>query len=154
MKILVTYPSREELHRIIGAHHPERRARFQSPCWIAMPFWKSDRFAEVLVAPHVREYAVPVGDGHAARTERGARMPGSIPLRQFAARRPRRGGMRARAGADARPLPPGHRGRAARRSAVLRHRIILNFDAHADGQTPETILDAIIQGVTARVSAS
>ncbi len=23
---------------------------------------------------------------------------------------------------------------------VLRHRIILNFDAHADGQTPETIL--------------
>ena len=25
--------------------------------------------------------------------------------------------------------------------AVLRHRIILNFDAHADGQTPETILE-------------
>ena len=24
--------------------------------------------------------------------------------------------------------------------AVLRHRIILNFDAHAEGQTPETIL--------------
>ena len=30
--------------------------------------------------------------------------------------------------------------------AVLRHRIILNFDAHADGQTPETILQAIHQG--------
>jgi MoxR-like ATPase len=38
--------------------------------------------------------------------------------------------------------------------AVLRHRIILNFDAHADGQTPETILDAIIQGVTARASVA
>ena len=25
-------------------------------------------------------------------------------------------------------------------AAVLRHRIILNFDAHADGQTPETLL--------------
>ena len=25
-------------------------------------------------------------------------------------------------------------------AGVLRHRIILNFDAHADGQTPETIL--------------
>jgi MoxR-like ATPase len=37
---------------------------------------------------------------------------------------------------------------------VLRHRIILNFDAHADGQTPETILAAIIQGVTARASAA
>ncbi len=33
---------------------------------------------------------------------------------------------------------------------MLRHRIILNFDAHADGQTPETILTAIIESVTAQ----
>ena len=33
--------------------------------------------------------------------------------------------------------------------AVLRHRIILNFDAHADGQTPETILTQIIENVSA-----
>jgi len=33
--------------------------------------------------------------------------------------------------------------------AVLRHRIILNFDAHADGQTPETILSKIIPSVGA-----
>ena len=33
--------------------------------------------------------------------------------------------------------------------AVLRHRIILNFDAHADGQTPETILSQIIENVSA-----
>jgi MoxR-like ATPase len=33
--------------------------------------------------------------------------------------------------------------------AVLRHRIILNFDAHADGQTPETILSRIIPSVSA-----
>ena len=39
-------------------------------------------------------------------------------------------------------------------AAVLRHRIILNFDAHADGQTPETILNAIIHGVTAHASAA
>jgi MoxR-like ATPase len=38
-------------------------------------------------------------------------------------------------------------------AAVLRHRIILNFDAHADGQTPETILSAIIKGVSAKVAA-
>jgi MoxR-like ATPase len=38
--------------------------------------------------------------------------------------------------------------------AVLRHRIILNFDAHADAQTPETILNALIQDVTAQVSAA
>ena len=35
--------------------------------------------------------------------------------------------------------------------AVLRHRIILNFDAHADGQTPETILSRIIPSVGAAV---
>jgi uncharacterized protein (DUF58 family) len=34
-------------------------------------------------------------------------------------------------------------------AAVLRHRIILNFDAHADGQTPETILSKIIPSVVA-----
>ena len=38
-------------------------------------------------------------------------------------------------------------------AAVLRHRIILNFDAHADGQTPETILATIIKGVTAKAAA-
>ena len=32
--------------------------------------------------------------------------------------------------------------------AVLRHRIILNFDAHADGQTPETIMSKVIENVT------
>ena len=32
---------------------------------------------------------------------------------------------------------------------VLRHRIILNFDAHADGQTPDTLLTTIIESVTA-----
>src|SRR5260370_1392341 len=39
-------------------------------------------------------------------------------------------------------------------AAVLRHRIILNFDAHADGQTPETILQAILKGVSAQTSAA
>ena len=34
---------------------------------------------------------------------------------------------------------------------VLRHRVILNFDAHADGQTPETVLGEIIQN--AKVTA-
>jgi MoxR-like ATPase len=34
-------------------------------------------------------------------------------------------------------------------AAVLRHRIILNFDAHAEGQTAETILSELIAGVPA-----
>jgi MoxR-like ATPase len=33
--------------------------------------------------------------------------------------------------------------------SVLRHRIILNFDAHADGQTPDSILRDILRDLTA-----
>ena len=39
-------------------------------------------------------------------------------------------------------------------AAVLRHRIILNFDAHADGETPETVLQAIIKHVTAQAAVA
>jgi MoxR-like ATPase len=38
--------------------------------------------------------------------------------------------------------------------AVLRHRIILNFDAHAEGQTPETILGQIIPSVTSQAGTA
>jgi MoxR-like ATPase len=38
--------------------------------------------------------------------------------------------------------------------AVLRHRIILNFDAHADAQTPETVLGAVIKTVTAQTAVA
>jgi MoxR-like ATPase len=38
--------------------------------------------------------------------------------------------------------------------AVLRHRIILNFDAHADGETPETVLSAIIRDVSVRAAVA
>jgi MoxR-like ATPase len=37
-------------------------------------------------------------------------------------------------------------------AGVLRHRIILNFDAHAEGQTTETMLKELIAGVPAAVS--
>lgn len=36
--------------------------------------------------------------------------------------------------------------------AVLRHRIILNFDAHADDQTPETLLKEIITAATSKAA--
>jgi MoxR-like ATPase len=39
-------------------------------------------------------------------------------------------------------------------AAVLRHRIILNFDGHAEGQTPDSILSTIIRGVVSHASAA
>jgi len=38
--------------------------------------------------------------------------------------------------------------------AVLRHRIILNFDAHADGQTADGILEEILRSQAARAPAA
>jgi MoxR-like ATPase len=37
--------------------------------------------------------------------------------------------------------------------SVLRHRIILNFDAHADGQTPDRILTQVIADMASRPEA-
>jgi MoxR-like ATPase len=37
--------------------------------------------------------------------------------------------------------------------AVLRHRLILNFDAHADGQTPDSVLTEILRTVARKAAA-
>jgi hypothetical protein len=37
---------------------------------------------------------------------------------------------------------------------VLRHRVILNFDAHADGKTPDDIVSTIIAGIRVQASAA
>jgi MoxR-like ATPase len=155
MKILVTYPNREELNRIV-----ERTIQREH----AMPEAVLDRDAilevrdvcrEVLVAAHVQEYAISLVM---------ATQPEQKEAHELAKRYVRYGSSPR--GAQA--LVECGRVRALMRGryhlsaddirqvarAVLRHRIILNFDAHADGQTPETILEAIISGVTAQSSAA
>ncbi len=155
MKILVTYPSRDELNRIVDRTvQPE----------LETPVAVMDRDAilevrgvchEVLVAPHVRDYAI-----HLVM----ATQPEQAEAHDLAKRYIRYGSSPR--GAQA--LVECGRVRALMRgrfhlstediqnvaAAVLRHRIILNFDAHADGQTPETILTSIIKGVTAQVSVA
>jgi MoxR-like ATPase len=155
MKILVTYPNREELNRIVARTiQPETES----------PQPVMDREAimqvrgvcrEVLVAPHVQEYAI-----HMVM----ATQPEQKEAHELARKYVRYGSSPR--GAQA--LVECGRVRALMRGryhlsvedvqqvapAVLRHRIILNFDAHADGQTPETILTAIVKGVTAQVSAA
>ena len=36
--------------------------------------------------------------------------------------------------------------------SVLRHRIIVNFDAHADGKTPDLLLTEILDSVSAAIA--
>jgi MoxR-like ATPase len=154
MKILVTYPSRDELNRIVERTIQSEEVR-------VTPVLDRDAILEVravcrqvLVAPHVQEYAVQLV--LATQPEQSEAHP--------LARKYIRYGSSPR-GAQAlvecgRVLALMH-GRFHLSLedvqhvawAVLRHRIILNFDAHADGQTPESILTAIIQEVTAQAAA-
>lgn len=155
MKILVNYPSREELATIV-----ERTIQKEEPA-VEQVMDRREILAiraacrEVLAAPHVREFAVDL----VLSTQP------AHPLAHPLARRYIRYGSSPR-GAQA--LVECGRALALMRGrfhlsaedvlsvapAVLRHRIILNFDAHADGQTADTILQEIIRSVAARAPAA
>lgn len=151
MKILVTYPSREDLNRIVEVTtkqpevelaqvvHREQIAELKSLC------------KQVIVAPHVQDYAIelvmalqPASSSAPAITDRYIRY-GSSPRGAQALIECGRvlALMRGRLHLsidDVKTVAP----------AVLRHRIILNFDAHADGESTETILNKILSDVSAR----
>jgi MoxR-like ATPase len=155
MKILVTYPSREELNRIV-----ERTIQREEQVPVAV----LDRDAilevrsvcrQVLVAPHVQEYAIQLVM---------ATQPEQKEAHELAKKYVRYGSSPrgAQALVECGRVLALMRGRFHLSMddvqnvahAVLRHRIILNFDAHADGHTPETILDVIVKGVTAQASVA
>jgi MoxR-like ATPase len=154
MKILVTYPTHDELDRIV-----ERTLNREEQTLAPM----MDRDAilqvrsvcrQVMVAQHVREYAIQLVMATQSEQKEAHELArkyvryGSSPRGAQALVECGRvlALMRGRfhlAIDDIQQIAP----------SVLRHRIILNFDAHADGQTPETILTTIIKGVTAKAVA-
>ncbi len=155
MKILVTYPNREELNRIV-----ERTIQREEQT----PIPVMDREAilqvrsvcrEVLVAAHVQEFAVQLVM---------ATQPEQQEAHELAKKYVRYGSSPrgAQALVECGRVLALMRGRyhlaiddiQKIAAAVLRHRIILNFDAHADGQTPESVLTAIIKGVTSKASVA
>jgi len=155
MKILVTYPSREELNRIV-----ERTIQREEDAPVSV----MDRDSilevrsvcrEVLVAPHVQEYAIQL----VMATQSDQKTAHDLARRYIRYGSSPRG---AQALVECGRVLALIRGRVhlaiedvqAVAPSVLRHRIILNFDAHADGQTPETILMAIIRTVSAQVPAA
>jgi MoxR-like ATPase len=155
MKILVTYPSRDELSRIV-----ERTIAREEE--VPVPVMNREEIhqvrqvcRQVMVAPHVRDFAI-----HLVMATQSDHTESHEMARKYV-----RYGSSPR-GAQA--LVECGRVLALMRGrfhlsvedilhvagAVLRHRIILNFDAHADGQTPESILQAILKGVSAQTSAA
>jgi MoxR-like ATPase len=148
MKILVTYPSREDLNRIVEFTTKRGDVELQQ-------ILSRDQITElkgicrqVIVAPHVQNFAVelimatqPGTQGALETTNKYVRY-GSSP----------RG---AQALIECGRVLAVMRGRThlsidditTVAASVLRHRIILNFDAHADGEDTGTILDKILKGI-------
>jgi MoxR-like ATPase len=148
MKILVEYPSREDLNRIVDVTTKNDQVTLETVMGRPQIAELKSICRQVVVAPHVQDYAIAV----IMATQPG--MPGAADITN----RYIRYGSSPR-GAQA-LIECGRvlalmRGRlhlstedvATVAAGVLRHRIILNFDAHADGETTETILKKILAGV-------
>ena len=125
MKILVTYPSREELGRIV-----ERTIARDEEA--PVPVMNREEIhqvrqvcRQVLVAPHVQEYAIQLVMATQSDHKEAHAMAQEIrSLRQFAARRAGPGGVRPGARFDARAVPPcggRHPARGGRRAAASHH---------------------------------
>ncbi len=153
MKILVNYPSRAELNRIVDLT-VQREDQSVSPMMDRDTIIQLRAVCkDVLIAPHVQEYAIDV----IMATQPGTPYAHEIANKYIRYGSSPRGAqamiecgrvlalMRGRLNLsidDLRFLAP----------SILRHRIILNFDAHADGETPETVLNKIISNVSSAVA--
>ena len=149
MKILVHYPSRSDLSTIVERTIQKDEVALDQILDRREILGLRDVCHQVLVAPHVQGYAIDL----VMATQPGAAAHelankflryGSSP----------RGAQALVECGRVRALMHGRLHLStedieAVAGAVLRHRIILNFDAHADGQTPETILGKVIPSVGA-----
>jgi len=155
MKILVTYPSRSELTTIVERTLAREEVKLRAVLGRDEVLELRAVCRDVLIAPHVQDYAVEIvmatqpdqQEAHesAKRYIRYGSSPrGAQALVECARVLALMNGRFNASVEDIRSIAP----------SVLRHRIILNFDAHADGKTPDSILNTIISGVTAKASAA
>ena len=148
MKILVNYPSRADLNRIVERTIHRDETQLQQVVDRDAILKLRAACKTVLVAPHVQDFAISL----VMATQPGTEYAHELANKYIRYGSSPRGAqalvecgrvlalMRGRLNLsidDVREIAP----------AVLRHRIILNFDAHADGQTPETILSRVISNV-------
>jgi MoxR-like ATPase len=146
MKILVAYPSREELSRIVELNtNPDevQLAKVMDRSEIAAIQMLS---RQVIVAPHVQEYAIELimatqpGSNHAPEVTKRYIRYGSSPRGAQALIECGRvlAFMRGRMHLSTEDIT-----RIAR--PVLRHRLILNFDAHAEGESSDSVLEKLLK---------
>ena len=155
MKILVRYPSRADLSTIVERTIQKDEIHMQQVLDRNEIMGLRDVCHQVLVAPHVQDHAINMVM---------ATQPDGAQSHELARKFVRYGSSPrgAQALVECGRVLALMRGRfhlsvedvIQVAPAVLRHRIILNFDAHADGQTPETILQAILKGVRAQTTVA
>jgi MoxR-like ATPase len=149
MKILVSYPSREDLSRIVDVTTKQDEVDVMQVMDRAQIADLKAVCKHVIVAPHVQDYAIEI----VMATQPGSNSAPAITNRYIRYGSSPRG---AQALVECGRVLALMRGRLhlslddvrAVAPAVLRHRIILNFDAHADGENTETILDRILSGIS------
>jgi MoxR-like ATPase len=151
MKILVTYPSREDLNRIVDITVKQEEA-------VLSQIMDREQIAElraiakqVVVAPHVQEFAINL----VMATQPGSPVAAQVSNKYIRYGSSPRGAQALIECGRVLALMNGRLHlsiddieKAA--PSVLRHRIILNFDAHADGETTETILQQVMAALPAR----
>ncbi|MFN8814268.1 MAG: AAA family ATPase, partial [Acidobacteriota bacterium] len=153
MKILVKYPNRADLATIVERTITRDEVALEPQLDVAGILELRKLSREVLVAPHVQDFAVDLV--MATQPDQGQAHPLAKKYIRYGSS-PRGAQSLVECGRVLAMM----RGRAqlsiddiaAVAPSVLRHRIILNFDAHADGQTTETILPEILQGVATQAA--
>ncbi len=155
MKILVRYPSRDELNLIVERTIQKEEPEVRPVADRAEILEVRSVCREVLVAPHVQDFAIdlvlatqpqhPQAHELARKYIRYGSSPrGAQALVECGRVRALMHGRYHLSSDDVRAVA----------AAVLRHRIILNFDAHAEGQTPDSILEEVITAVAAQAPAA
>ena len=155
MKLLVQYPSREDLSQIV------ERTIQKDVIHVEPVLDREDILSlkgvcrEILVAPHVQEHAIDL----VMATQPGTPQAHELTEKFIRYGSSPRGAQSLVECGRVHALFQGRLNLAiedvhAVAPAVLRHRIILNFDAHAEGQTADTILNRIVQDVGRNVGAA
>ena len=150
MKILVTYPTRAELTQILDRTTQKDESQLDQVMEREQILELRAVGRTVLVAQHIQDFAVDLVM---------ATQPGQAQAHELANKYVRFGSSPrgAQALLECGRVLALMRGRFNLSiddvryvaTSVLRHRIILNFDAHADGQTPDSVLTRIIESVAA-----
>ena len=148
MKIVVNYPSREELNRIVERTVQKEEIHLEAVMGREEILELRSVCREILVAPHVQDFAIDL----VMATQPGTRHSHALADKYIRYGSSPRG---AQALIECGRVHALLAGRAhlssddveAVASAVLRHRLICNFDAHADGETPDSLLQGIIRAV-------